>query len=120
MTETEARTKWRKGRPKTGMWEKTYPLAERIADLSIPVTESGCIVWAGALNDNGYGRIKVRGVFRRVHRIAWELVNGMISDGLVIDHLCRVRCCVNPAHMEVVTRGENTRRSNLFRYRGKS
>ncbi len=50
----------------------------------------------------------------RAHRFAYELLVGPIPDGLVIDHLCRVRHCVNPAHMEPVTRWENTLRGGSF------
>lgn len=44
------------------------------------------------------------------HRMAYEELVGPIADGLQIDHLCRVRCCVNPAHLEPVTQAENIRR----------
>lgn len=44
------------------------------------------------------------------HRVAYELTRGPIPAGMEIDHLCRVRSCVNPDHLEAVTRGENLRR----------
>lgn len=46
------------------------------------------------------------------HRVAYELVVGPIPDGLQLDHLCKVRKCVNPAHLEAVTCGENIRRGD--------
>ncbi len=70
----------------------------------------GCWEWTASLNDSGYGQINVGGRPARAHRVAYEFVVGPIPDGLVIDHLCRNRTCVNPSHMEVVTRGENVRR----------
>jgi hypothetical protein len=69
-----------------------------------------CWLWTGALNKYGYGQISVKNHRERVHRAAYEAFVGRSPDGLVIDHLCRVRHCVNPAHMEPVTRAENTRR----------
>lgn len=44
------------------------------------------------------------------HRWLWEHINGPVPDGLVLDHLCRNPSCVNPAHLEPVTKAENTRR----------
>lgn len=51
------------------------------------------------------------GKMRLAHRVAYEIHVGPIPDGLEIDHLCRVRCCVNPDHLEPVTHRENMRRS---------
>lgn len=71
-----------------------------------------CWLWQAARNNTGYG------VFwrdRRVgvaHRYAYELVVGEIPEGLQLDHLCRVRHCVNPAHLEPVTNRENWRRGD--------
>lgn len=66
-----------------------------------------CRIWQGVVHSTGYGKIKSE----YAHRVAWEAHYGKkIPEGMVIDHLCRVRCCVNPEHMEVVTRGENVRR----------
>jgi len=70
-----------------------------------------CWHWHGATH-KGYGRFYLSPTQRsaRAHRIAHELLIGPIPDGLVIDHLCRNRACVNPAHMELVTVGENNLR----------
>lgn len=75
-----------------------------------------CQIWTGA-NDRGYGRIYVDGRSARVHRVVWELKNGPIPDGLTIDHLCRVRACINTDHMELVSGAENTSRAAPFRPR---
>lgn len=77
--------------------------------------DSPCILWDGWKDDAGYGLCKVKGKKRRAHRVAWEKVNGPIPSGLVIDHLCRVRACVNVLHLEVVTRAVNTARGNAAR-----
>lgn len=66
----------------------------------------GCLLWTGSLTD-GYGRIMIAGVRHQAHRYAYEQRHGAIPDGLVIDHLCRVRNCVNPDHMQPVQSREN-------------
>jgi len=70
-----------------------------------------CWQWTAGVISTGYGmfhRSKTKGVL--AHRYAYELLIGPIPDGLVIDHLCRNRRCVNPAHLEAVTMRVNTRR----------
>lgn len=68
---------------------------------------SECWMWTGATN-RGYGIYHPhRGQRARAHRIAYELVVGSIPDGLTLDHLCRNRACVKPAHLEPVTSREN-------------
>lgn len=63
---------------------------------------------AGAsANGNGYFRVKQAGRRRYAHRVAYEVVHGPISAGLVIDHLCRNRWCCNPDHLEPVTNSTN-------------
>lgn len=74
----------------------------------------GCWLWTGTINRSGYGTIRIgdHGAFL-AHRWSYEHHVGAIPDGLVIDHLCRTRCCVNPEHMEPVTPRENQRRGLL-------
>lgn len=97
------------------MTRKLKPAIERFMDRVSPEPNSGCWLWTGATLSNGYGTFspkQVRGERIYAHRHAYETFVGPIEVGLVIDHLCRVRCCVNPDHLEVVTRGENVRRGN--------
>jgi hypothetical protein len=69
---------------------------------------SDCWLWtASCAGGTGYGQIYADGRPQLAHRFAYELLVGPIPDGLVIDHLCRNRACVNPAHMEPVTQREN-------------
>lgn len=70
-----------------------------------------CWLWTASVDRDGYGKYgQPTGGWVRAHRWAYEHLIGPIPDGLVIDHLCRVRSCVNPAHMEPVTIQVNTER----------
>lgn len=66
-----------------------------------------CWLWTGSCS-RGYGKLWVDGKNHQAHRVAYELMVGDVPDGLELDHLCRVRHCVNPAHLEPVTGYENT------------
>lgn len=84
------------------------PFQVRFFD-KIQMTET-CWNWTAGLNSYGYGQIRVEGKSFKAHRIAYLLWVGEIPEGLTIDHLCRNRRCVNPAHLEVVPGRINTLR----------
>lgn len=93
------------------------PVSDRLAVWSAP-DEYGCLVWNGHTYSNGYGRIRVDGIVRLVHRVAYEEAVGPIPEGLEIDHLCRNKLCILPAHLEPVTRRVNLLRLGKVINRG--
>lgn len=88
-------------------------LRDRVLSRLI-IDSSGCLLWSGGLTKNGYAAISQRSGSDRqdfyIHRLMYEWLVGPIPEGLEIDHLCRVRHCASPAHLEAVTRRENTLR----------
>lgn len=86
------------------------PAIDRLLARAHEDTSTGCWLWAGASNPEGYGRIWVEDRLGYTHRVAYEAFVGPIPDGYDIDHLCRNRGCCNPDHLEAVTR-----RTNLLR-----
>lgn len=86
------------------------PILERY----VPVPESGCWLWDKCENGLGYGLVTVNGKQWVAHRYFYTQLRGPIPDGLTLDHLCRVRCCVNPDHLEPVTMRVNCLRGISF------
>lgn len=73
--------------------------------------KSCCWIWKLNVDKyTGYARIKRDGKGQNVHKYYWEKVNGKVPDGLVLDHLCRIKKCMRPDHLEAVTVAENTQR----------
>jgi HNH endonuclease len=99
-----------------GVWANVYFDGKYVVDA-----QSGCWIWKSKPDQNGYGRYRFDSKLLRAnvaaHRVSYLLHIGNIPEGLVIDHVCRVRNCVNPEHLEVVSQKENVRRSNVFRRR---
>lgn len=97
----------RKGRPKgTGK-----PLEERFWS-KVDRQPNGCWVWNGSRTPNGYGTFRDGDKGHCAHRLSYQLIKGDIPTGLVLDHLCRNKACVNPDHLEPVTYSENVKRGD--------
>lgn len=73
--------------------------------------QGDCLIWTGSCNPGGYGQLSVNGRIVRAHRFAWEQINGPIPAGMVIDHTCWNRACVNTEHLRLATHKQNN--SNL-------
>lgn len=69
--------------------------------------QEGCWIWEGTKTKLGYGQFRLNGVLTSPHRVMYMLAYGSIPHGAEIDHLCRVRNCVNPDHLRAVSHSEN-------------
>lgn len=67
-----------------------------------------CWIWNGAVDAHGYGSILEKGKIKKSHRVSYIMFHGEIPKDVVIDHICKIKRCVNPLHLQVVTLGENT------------
>ncbi len=86
-------------------------LPGRIWDKIAVNEETSCWEWTGCITTSGYGQVRFPQKRWFTHRLVYTALVGDIPTGLVIDHLCRVRFCCNPRHLEVVTSKENSQRS---------
>jgi len=76
---------------------------ERFWSHVSPEPNTGCWLWMAGEARGGYAKFKADGKTVVAHKWYWETRNGPVPGGLELDHLCRVRCCVNPIHLEAVT-----------------
>ena len=92
----------------TEITDPRYSAPKEFFDSRINV-DGDCVVWSGTINPNGYGYMGISGKRVRVHRYAWELANGPVPDGMMIDHICHNRACVKVEHLRLADRVENGR-----------
>lgn len=98
---------WRHGDPAGVRPFLDETLADRLQRQYV-VAPSGCWEWVGTMDRLGYGKVYWQGSGYRAHRMAYRVASG--TDAAELDHLCRNKRCVNPAHLEPVTHSENLRR----------
>lgn len=100
--------------PRPSTQERFWSKVNKAGSVPEKRSELGpCWLWTGYLH-RGYGQFHADQTTYRAHRFAYEEIVGPIPDGLEIDHLCRVRSCCNPSHLEPVTHRVNVLRSESF------
>ena len=101
--------------PKLGTpWQESLPdQLPRHVKRNIRPGDGGCWVWTRSASPDGYGWASLDNKTYQAHRLVYTLIRGAPPSGLMLDHLCRNRICVNPDHLEPVTAKENLLRSPI-------
>lgn len=93
--------------------QRAETVPEMIGRLSMPIPEAGCYAWLGG-HSRGYAKMRwTENGTRRNARVAHYLCEP-VPAGLEVDHLCRMRWCVNQDHLELITHQENIRRQRAY------
>lgn len=98
----------------------------KFGDWFVPEPNTGCWIWTRGVSSGttprtagGYGKLRKHRRDLLAHRVAYELMVGEIPAGMTVDHACRVRCCVNPEHLRLMTAAENALSGNGVMARNK-
>jgi hypothetical protein len=91
----------------TRKYTKQYSTEERFWQKFVIEPENGCWLWTSALNNRGYGLFQMDRIAKSAHKFAFEKFYHKILSGLVIDHVCKIKRCVNPTHMRLMTSKQN-------------
>ena len=96
------------GDPLQAQFEKGATIEESFRLHTIAAPEGECILWTGSRNGaKKYGMVWYQGRMQQAHRVSWELSNGPIPEGLLIDHMCHTTLCVNANHLRTATYTQN-------------
>jgi hypothetical protein len=91
----------------------------QLQECAVGGLDPTCWIWTGAVTSRGYGSVSYERRIWSSHKLAYVLLVGPVPDGLTLDHLCLIKRCCNPSHLEPVTNAENIRRgraSNFAQY----
>lgn len=97
------------------VWELVFGVGRYIEVRCSRIgVEGDCWIWQGTVNPRwGYGQVQTRGVLHRAHKLAFELVNGPVPEGKELHHRCEMKLCINPAHLQPLTKQEHGKYSKL-------
>ena len=101
--------RWHRHGDPLGGGERYADPAEAFEARTEPLCWTGCLIWTGVVDSHGYGQLRVDGRLVQAHRYAWEREHGPIPSGMVLDHMCWERSCVNVDHLRVCSQAENAR-----------
>jgi hypothetical protein len=88
--------------------------ARRLSSGCVGDPASGCLIWTKSMNGRGYGVLWFDGRLQVAHRVAWQLAGRELpGPGMVLDHICEVKACVNVDHLRVLSNRDNIMRSPL-------
>ena len=83
-------------------------MLDRFMSKVAPEALTGCWLWTAHVSKCGYGRFGIGRKAHEAHRVSFELFKGKIKDDLCVDHICKVRSCVNPNHLRLLSREDNS------------